>query len=152
MAGGCRATVADRRVDRIYPSWSSNYFASSQFITNAPTEGVFVATIPGNGLFDPTTLDLNALRGPVSNAADATSRAIEIATRAARASFPRIRFHEGGAPAVFNGQKWVWRGRVGYGLGDVEAEIRLNPDGTVAETNITSMGSAAPVTPIVPLR
>jgi hypothetical protein len=62
--------------------------------------------------------------GPVSGSLDAASRA---------AAWANLELNEGTEPfkaslakAVFDGKRWVWRARVGYGQGDVVVTVFLD--------------------------
>jgi hypothetical protein len=69
--------------------------------------------------------------GPIRDANDAEARAVAIANEKTLKAFDAAPFRTGRSPALFDGKHWVWRGRVGAGKGDLEAFIRLAPDGTV---------------------
>ena len=75
------------------------------------------------------------LKPAITNAADAMQRAIVLANQAI-AERTSKRFPNPSGTAVFTGQKWIWRGRMGYGKGDLEVVVTLRPDGQVVDTQV----------------
>ena len=74
--------------------------------------------------------------GPVTGAKDATLRAVLAANSAALRDYRLEPFADPKATASFDGKRWSWRKRVGCGLGDMEAEVSIAPDGTVANIRV----------------
>jgi hypothetical protein len=68
---------------------------------------------------------------PVSGVADATFRAVRAANRAAQPDYSVAPFQVRVREAVFDGRRWSWSQRVGYGTGDLEAEVTIAPNGTI---------------------
>ncbi len=74
--------------------------------------------------------------GPVEGAADATARAVILANGAALRDYGFEPFADAKASAIFDGRSWSWRKRIGYGRGDLEAEVSLSPSGTVESVTV----------------
>ena len=79
---------------------------------------------------------LAAVLGPaITNSTDATERAVTVANQViANRTSRRFRLQSG--TIIQKGQFWIWRGRVGYGKGDLEVVITLRSDGQVANTEV----------------
>ena len=69
--------------------------------------------------------------GPVASAAEATTRAVMAANEAALRDYRVEPFADGKSSASFDGQRWLWRKRIGYGRGDFEAEVSIAPSGLI---------------------
>ena len=74
--------------------------------------------------------------GPVRDQADATTRAIQLANDAAQQQFSVAPFEKTSQKAEFDGQRWTWHRRIACGMGDLEADVAIAPNGTVEEVNI----------------
>lgn len=74
--------------------------------------------------------------GPVSGAADATEIAVLAANGVAHRDYGIEPFKDLRSTARFDGSVWLWRKRVGCGTGDLEAEVRIKPDGTVKSITV----------------
>jgi hypothetical protein len=77
--------------------------------------------------------------GPVTTARDATARAVIAANDTALRDYHVEPFTDADANATFDGRSWSWRKRVGFGRGDLEAEVRIAQDGTVEEIIVRYM-------------
>jgi hypothetical protein len=75
------------------------------------------------------------LKPAITNAADATQRAVVLANQAIAGRTSR-RFPNQSGTAILTGQNWVWRGRIGYGKGDLEVVVTLRADGQVVDTQV----------------
>jgi len=75
------------------------------------------------------------LKPAITNAADATERAVQLANQAIADRTSR-QFTRQSGTAVLNGQYWIWRGRMGYGKGDLSVTVTLRSDGQVVNTQI----------------
>ena len=64
---------------------------------------------------------------------EATALAVDAANRATWGDFNGARFTGRGASATFDGRRWSWRRRVGYGKRDLEVEVTLASNGTVED-------------------
>jgi hypothetical protein len=80
-------------------------------------------------------------RQPILDAADAKNRAVKIANRLARSRFLTAPFGQKPSEATFDGRHWIWHECVAHGHGDLETFVRLNPDGSVMELNVTPLNS-----------
>ena len=74
--------------------------------------------------------------GWVVDTADATTRAVIAANEAARRDYGSEPFTEGKSTATFDGRRWSWRQRIGYGRGDLEATVAITPSGTIESATI----------------
>lgn len=106
------------RVPRAIPV--SPLRASATFIASTP--GVWLASILPSG--------------PVAGASDATARAVLAANDSARGDWGVEPFARSKSTATFDGQRWLWHKRVGYGTGDFEAEVEIGPNGTIERVTI----------------
>jgi hypothetical protein len=80
------------------------------------------------------------LPAPITNATDATRRSVLLANHAIAERTAR-RFTEQSATATRAGDRWIWRGRIGYGQGDLEVVVMLRADGTAADTKVSELTS-----------
>jgi hypothetical protein len=91
--------------------------------------------------FHPSLLPRFTPQGPVTDGTDATERAIIAANDAAQRQFSDAPFRRAGGKAIFDGEYWVWRSRVARGKGDLEATVRLKPDGSVRDVEVILLNS-----------
>ena len=75
------------------------------------------------------------LRPAITNSTDATERAVTVANQAIANRTSR-RFGLQSGTALQKGQFWIWRGRLGYGKGDLEVVVTLHSEGQVVNTEI----------------
>ncbi len=75
------------------------------------------------------------LKPAIANAADATRRAITLANQAIADRTSR-QFTSQSGTAILNGQHWIWRGRIGYGKGDLSVTVTLRSDGQAVNTHV----------------
>jgi hypothetical protein len=59
-----------------------------------------------------------------------------VANAIARRDYSVEPFADAKATAIFDGRRWSWRQRVGYGRGDLEAEVTITQDGTVESATV----------------
>jgi hypothetical protein len=81
-------------------------------------------------------------RGPITDAAEATKRAVAWANRET-GKFGVKAFTEKSGTAVYDGKHWIWRAYVGQGTGDLEVIVYLYPRGGVPITKVNRLVSAA---------
>jgi hypothetical protein len=75
----------------------------------------------------------------ITTVSQATARAVVLANLAIADRTTR-RFTEQSSTATRDGDRWVWRARIGYGHGDLEVVVTLRADGT-ADTQVSEWSS-----------
>jgi hypothetical protein len=99
--------------------------ASSLFASLAAAEVIALGPLP---ISQASSAELPRSR-PVVDAADATRRAIAVANDALK-SYRARPFTDTNNLAVLRFNRWIWKGLVGYGKGDLEVTVYIQADGT----------------------
>ncbi|MEW6304068.1 MAG: hypothetical protein AB1705_11385 [Verrucomicrobiota bacterium] len=105
--------------------------APHSFFTSVPS--ATSATVAGSRMVRSKRI---APSGPVADARDATTRAVMVANEAAFNDYRVEPFLDSQKTATFDGNRWIWRQRVGFGKGDLEADVAIASDGTVQSVTV----------------